>query len=307
MNPLTRRDFVRLLAAAGVSVVAGRAAGQAAKPPAAVNLLDKLAVSTWSFRNFFAKTRDPSAQVKATEPKVAALVKQIKEKFDVRDVELCSAHLESFRPDYLTEVRTAVFELGCQFVHFTDHVRGLNIGRADRKQREHDLQIFEGLIGVAEQLAIRSMRVDVGSPENGADAGAVVDGIRRLARFGKERKVEIVLENRPGAAADPKSLGKLISECGDNVSACPDWMTLPAGEARFAALSGLLKQTRKVCAAPFRDLDEKGAQRDFDLARCFKALKAARFTGWTTLRYEGLNEPWPQLERALAAVKEWGK
>jgi sugar phosphate isomerase/epimerase len=195
---------------------------------------------------------------------------------------------------------------GCKFIHFCDNLRGVNLARADAAKREEDLRTFEKLIDVAQRLRIPTMRVNTGNPENkDYDFNETIKAYKRLAGYGKDRGVEIIIENHFGLSADPQNVVRILEAVGGNVSACPDFGLLPKGEERWPMLEQMCKHSKRVCSAKFHGLDDAGKHTDFDLKRSYDILLAAGFPGWVSLEYEGPYEPMPQLERMLPLAKQW--
>lgn len=301
---LSRREFQRALVAGGLGIAARRAWGDLT-PGAGPG---KIAVSTWSFHNYFPNTRYGKPQFTLEEWKLEDVVRKAKAKLGIAAFEVSSAHLASFEPDYLDGLNKFVKEQDCQFIHLSDNFRGVNLARADKDKREADIKTFENLIGVAQRLKIPTMRVNTGTPEaKDWDIQTTIDIYKRLAKYGKERGVEIVIENHFGISADPKNVATIIEAVGGNISSCPDFGLLPGGDARWAGLEVMLKHCRRIVSAKFHGFDAKGEHKDFDLERCYKMLRAAKFAGWASLEYEGPLEPLPQLEKMQTLAKEWLK
>lgn len=297
---LTRREFHGVVLAGACGVAAGHAADPAP--------MAKIAVSTWSYHNYFPNTRYGKPQFTLEEWKLEDVVRKVKDKIGITAFEISSAHLASFEPDYLDGLNKFVGDQKCQFVHLSDNFRGVNLARADAEKREADIKTFENLIGVAQRLKIPSMRVNTGTPESKDwDLLTTINIYKRLAKYAKERGVEIVIENHFGISADPKNVARIIEAVGDNISSCPDFGLLPGGDARWPGLETMLKHCKRVVSAKFHGLDAKGEHPAYDLKRCYEMLRAAKFAGWASLEYEGPLEPMPQIEKVNGLAKDWLK
>jgi sugar phosphate isomerase/epimerase len=298
MQHLTRRQFTRALA--GLASLPALAAARGREAP-------RVAVSTWSFHNYFPNTRYGEPRFKLEEWRLEDVIRRARERLGITAFEVSSAHLRSQEPKYLDELSGFVKEQRCRLVHLSDNVPGINLARADAKQREADLRTFERLIEVARRLSIPTMRVNTGTPDPKQkwDMNVTFDAYRRLARFGAERRVEIIIENHFGISADPRNVVRIIEAVKENVSACPDFGLFRRDEDRWPGLELLFRHSRRVCSAKFHGLTEKNEHRDFDLRRCYRILTAARFPGWVSLEYEGNQEPMPQLQRMHALARQW--
>jgi len=300
MPTMSRRDFGRSLLAVGLGLRADPSLLQAANPA------PKIAVSTWSFHNYFPNTRYGPPKFTTEDWKLPDVVAQAKDKLGITAFEISSAHLASNEPKYLDEINGFVKEQKCQLVHMSDNFKGVNLARADKEKREADLKKYEELIGVTQMLRIPTMRVNTGTPEtNDWDFNTTLDSFKRLAKYGKERQVEVIIENHGGLSADPKNVARIIEGVGENISACPDFGLFKKDEERWPGLEIMFKHCKRVVSAKFHGLGEKGEHKDFDLKRCYQLMKDAKFAGWLSLEYEGPFEPMPQLERMQPLAKEW--
>jgi sugar phosphate isomerase/epimerase len=294
MSPggLTRREFDRILLAAAV------AGGCATRP---VRPEDRLALSTWSFHNHFPNTRYGPPLFEPDEWTVQEFVRRVHERTGLRAFEVSTAHLASSEASYLDELGRFMKEQGCAFIHLSDNFpgQGVDLASAEGKQVQEHLALFRTWIDAAGRLGIPSMRVNTGGPEAGEwDVPSVVDRFRQLALYGKERGVGIVIENHFWISADPRNVVRIVEAVGENISACPDFGLFPA-EDRWTGLALMLPHTRRVVSAKFHGFDAEGTPVDFDFARCVGAVKESGTPAWLSLEYEGREEPFPHVDRAL--------
>ncbi|MBY0527667.1 MAG: sugar phosphate isomerase/epimerase [Gemmataceae bacterium] len=300
MSLFTRRDFNRSVLAGAVGLFA----------PAflrAAETFAPISVSTWSFHNYFPNTRYGQPKFTLEDWKLQNVVRRAKDKLGITAFEISSAHLASFEPAYLEELSGFAKEQKCKLIHLSDNFKGVNLARADKDKREADVKTFEQLVGVAQKLGIPTMRVNTGTPEaKDWDLQITIDVYKRLAKFAKERGVEIVIENHFGLSADPRNVARIIEAVGDNISSCPDF-GLFKSEERWSGMEIMLKHCKRIVSAKFHGLGDKGEHKDFDLKRCYDMLRDAKFRGLVSLEYEGPLEPTPQLERMNALAMEWMK
>lgn len=296
MAGLTRREFGSALAtlSAGASL-----AGEPARP--------RLAVSTWSFHNYFPNTRYGQPQFRLEEWRVEDVLRRAKQGLEIDAFELSTAHLRATTPAALDELKAFAREERCQLVHLSDNVRGLNLAQPDAQRRQDAERTFEGLIDVAQRLGIPTMRVNTGTPPQGAmwDLDVTIGSYRRLARYGRERSVEIVIENHFGISADPRNVARIIEAVGENISSCPDFGLFTRDEDRWPGLTTMFRHCRRIVSAKYHGLGEDDAHAAFDLRRCWRAMREARFAGWASLEYEGNLEPLPQLQRMARLARRW--
>ncbi|MSR31339.1 MAG: sugar phosphate isomerase/epimerase [Gemmataceae bacterium] len=290
----TRREFI------ASTVVA------AALPAWAQNFLPKLAVSTWSFHNYFPNTRYGKPEFKLEDWSLEKVIGHAAKNLDIRNFELSSAHLASLELPYLEELKKKAAVEGWKFIHLSDNMRGVNLARADAGQREMDFQRFVELIRVANKLAIPSLRVNTGAPEKPDwNLDITIEQYRRLAKLGKEQGVEIIIENHFGISADPVLVEKIIKAVGENISSCPDFGLFKEDKNRWPGLEIMFRNARRMCSAKFHGFDAQGKPKDFDVERCYKVLKQNKFPGWISLEYEGPLEPTAPLATMKKLVGQW--
>src|SRR5262249_9754435 len=136
-----------------------------------------------------------------------------------------------------------------------------------------------------------------------------IDCYRRLAKYARQRKVEIIIENHFGLSAEPKNVARIIEAVGENISACPDFGLFTRDADRWPGLALMFKPCRRICSAKCDGFgkDAKGEHKDFDLRRCYRVMTDAKFPGWVSLEYEGPLDPMPQLARMNTLAREWLK
>jgi len=294
---LTRRQFTGTLAAALASAAAR------ADAPAG----PRLAVSTWSFHNYFPNTRYGNPQFKLEEWRIEDVIRRAKANLEIDAFEASSAHLTSFENKYLDDLKEFVRAQNCRLIHLSDNVRGLNLAAPEAPAREEATRTFERLIGVAQRLGIPSMRVNTGTPDPKVawEMDTTIASYRRLSRYAKERGVEIVIENHFGISADPRNVVRIIEAVNDNISSCPDFGLFRNDEERWAGLPLMLRHCKRIVSAKFHGLENENRHAAFDLERCWRVMRESKFAGYASLEYEGNLEPMPQLRRMAQLGRKW--
>ena len=301
MNQITRRQCH----AAFLGAAATRLA-HAGQPPAAP-ARPRLAVSTWSFHNYFPNTRYGNPTFKVEDLRLEQVLRRAQQQLDIHAFELSSAHLASWEPKAVDQLKEFARENRIQFIHMSDNIRGVNMAHADPKMREEAMTTFERLIGVTQRLGIPTMRVNTGTPAANSkwDIDVTIASYRRLARFARERQVEIIIENHFGISADPANVVRIIEAVGENIGSCPDFGLFRDDDQRWTGMPQMLRHCRRIVSAKFHGLDDQNRHRDFDLERCYRLVREARFAGWCSLEYEGPLEPGEQLRRMAPLARKW--
>lgn len=294
----TRRQFT--------SLVFGSAIGAAVHAQEA-NARPRLAVSSWSFHNYFPNTRYGQPAFEVAEWTLDEMIRRAKRALDIDAFEISSAHLASQENAELDRFRAFAREQNVRLIHLSDNVRGLNMAVTDENRRNEAVATFERLIGIAQRLGIPTMRVNTGTPDANVnwDIATTIDCYRRLARYARQRDVEIIIENHFGISADPRNVTRIIEAVGENISSCPDFGLFRNNDDRWAGLPEMFRNCRRVVSAKFHGLSEQNEHRDYDLERCYRILREARFAGWVSLEYEGNQEPTAQLQRMAPLARRW--
>ncbi len=298
MNRLSRREFASLAfaSALGPKLIGGD------EPPR-----PRLAVSSWSFHNYFPNTRYGQPAFELAQWSLEDVIRRAKRDLDIDAFEISSAHLASQEPAALDRLKDFVRDQGCRLIHLSDNVRDLNLAAADETRRNQAAETFEGLIRVAQRLGIPTMRVNTGTPAAMPewDFNVTVESYRRLARYGRERQVEIIIENHFGLSAEPRNVNRIIDAVNENISSCPDFGLFRNNDERWAGLPLMLRNCRRIVSAKFHGLTEQNVHGDFDLERCYRIMRESRFGGWVSLEYEGNQEPMAQLRRMAPLARRW--
>jgi sugar phosphate isomerase/epimerase len=299
MKSLTRRRFLQASAAAVAASM---------RPAWAEASKERIAVSTWSFHNYFPNTRYGPPKFETQDWDIRKVITHVKDKIGLTNFEMSSAHFANWEPKYLDDLAAWMTEQGCGFIHLSDNIRGANLARSDAMKRAADVQTFEKLIGVAQRLKIPTMRVNTGTPEaKDWKLQTTIDIYKHLARYGKERGVEIIIENHFGISADPKKVAEIIGAVGENISACPDFGLFKNDDERWPGLETMFRHAKRICSAKFHGFDQVGRSRDFDIQRCYDIMKESKFGGWVSLEYEGPDEPTDPLQKMLFIARHWLK
>lgn len=267
---------------------------------------DRLAVSTWSFHNYFPNTRYGKPEFELQEWKLEQVLSHIQGKLGIANFELSSAHLQSQEPAYLDDLKALGKKNGWKFIHMSDNMKGTNLAREDAGKREEDFQRFVALINTTSRLGIPTMRVNTGTPEKPDwNLAITIEQFKKLATLGKSKGVEIIIENHFGISADPLKVEKIIQAVGDNISSCPDFGLFKSEQERTAGLPVMFKHSRRVCSAKFHGFTPDGKAKDFDLQKCYKTMKDSNYPGWISLEYEGPQEPTAPLAKMKSLALDW--
>lgn len=112
--------------------------------------------------------------------------------------------------DYLARVKRAADDAGMPFGAIA--VDGAHIYESTPQARRANRALAYAWLEVAETLGARQVRIDAGGPEEMPDDvfEIIVDGYQDLVARGREKGIEILMENHWGPSKHPESVVKIM-------------------------------------------------------------------------------------------------
>jgi len=157
-------------------------------------------------------------------------------------------------------------------------------------------------VDAAAAMGCHSIRVNLsGSSDPEEWVPNSVDGLTRLATYGKEKGINILVENHGGLSSNAGMLAKVMQEVGmDNCGTLPDfgnfcirrndpqeWSSGCAEEYdRYKGVRELMPFAKAV-SAKSHDFDAEGNETNTDYVKMLQIVKDAGYTGFIGVEYEG--------------------
>ena len=141
-------------------------------------------------------------------------------------------------------------------------------------------------------LGCHSIRVNAQSTGNfGAQLDFAVDGLRRLAQFGAQHNMNVIVENHGGLSSNGKWLASVIDQVGlPNCGTLPDFgnfnVTPEKPYDRYLGVSELMPFAKGVSAKTY-GFDAKGNETTIDYFRMMRIVKDAGYSGYVGIEWEG--------------------
>ena len=265
---ISRRAFLR--SSAALAAVAGCAP---LVPRARPDPMDRIALTTVTFRFRFAQTRpDGYAGTESllTLPEVPAY---FADRFGVRNVELWSQHVASTDPAYLRDLRAAVDRAGSRVVNVQVD-EPYNLASADDAERQSGVALVKAWVDVARAVGSPSIRANAGT----GTIETAVRSLREVADYADGQGVRVLTENHGGISTDLAVLLPILDALDGAVGAVADFGNFPDGTDRFDALARLIPYTELISAKTLL-FDADGDHASFDFDRCVRTAEAAGFRG----------------------------
>lgn len=293
---MKRRDFLlSLVASASAALSAGAAVSgrsrraKTRRAPPAPSKLDRVCVSTRSFRNFFESTRDSRAPQPVERLVLLDLPQIVADRYKVHNLEFSATHFASLEPAYLNELKWNLSGARSRLVNIAFDARELHEGGglsdSDPAVRARALEACKKWIDIARQLGARSLSCDTGiDPEN---LPIAIESYRTLAVYGRSRSVAVLIENggETGSASFQVLTEILRADAGPFLGALPDFGNFPDSATRLRGLPILFSYARTVCHAKGVKLDANGNETTFDFSECVRIAKDARYRGLYSVEY----------------------
>ncbi len=300
---MKRRDFL-LRSTAGAFTAAG---AHTLLRAAAASKLDRIAISSYCFHNFFTKTRYGGAPKLDRKPmELLELPELFADHFHVHNLEVVAPHFASQEPSYLSEVVARLKKTHSRIVNVPVDIGELwdkpGLSAADEKTRLHNVALYKPWFDAAHAVGARSVRCDPGKI-NSSDLAPTIKSYVELAAYAKPLGLYVIVENHGGVGSEhPEELIRILSSAGDQTGTLPDFGNFPDEDTRVRGLKALFPQARTVCHVRDTEGDGKGGLVHFDLNRCLNISREAGYKGLYSIEAEADGDVFANVQHVLDAV-----
>ncbi|MDO3383378.1 sugar phosphate isomerase/epimerase family protein [Gilvimarinus algae] len=194
-----------------------------------------------------------------------------------------------------------------------------DLSTVDETRRKQSVENHYKWVEAASELGCHSIRVNLHGAGSAEDwHRASVASLRELAEFSKPLDVAILVENHGGFSSHGAMLASVLKEadsayCGSMPDfgnfcyqrASGDLWDSPCVKQYdiYQGVADLMPYAGAVSAKAFR-FDEAGNETDIDYLRIFKLIKAAGYSGYVGIEYEGHDLPADEGIRKTKALLE---
>jgi len=202
---------------------------------------------------------------------------------------------------YLKRVRQTADDAGLPFGCIA--VDGAHIYEPDPGLRRANRVLAYRWLDVSEILGAKQMRVDAGGPAELPDGvfAIIVEGYRDLIARGRERGIEIVMENHWGPSVIPENVVRIMEGI--------EGLGLLFDTNNWAP--GMHERGWKMCAKYARSthiktfaFDEKGNDPSFDLRKAIRILVEAGYSGcWGVESCPEDGDEYGAAQKTIALIK----
>lgn len=204
------------------------------------------------------------------------LPKIMRDELGMKVIDLMTATLASFEPDYLDKLRDAADKAGCVLTNLKMNLKGFDLDSADAAIRARALAEYKRKLDAAARLGVRWARPL--PPEQRPDLDIHVDSYRELIDYAAPKKIQLLIENNGWIKSDADAIPRVIKAVDRNLAAQPDTGNWKNNDIRYA---GLAKAFPLAVSCDFKalTLGPDGEHAAYDLKRCFQIGWDAGFRG----------------------------
>ena len=279
---MDRRHFLhqsaRAIAGVGLTSLAGfelRAAG--AKPWFEISLAE------WSFHK----------ALFAGQMQHLDFAKVAKTEFGIAAVEYVNQFFKDKAEDarYLADMKQRCADHGVESRLIMIDDEG-DLGDADTAQRTKAVENHYKWVDAAKALGCFAIRVNARSSGSyDEQLTRAADGLRRLAEFGAQRGIAVIVENHGGLSSNGQWLAAVMKQVNaPNCGTLPDFGNFDLGNGqqydRYKGVAELMPFAKAV-SAKSHDFDAAGNETRTDYRHMMKIVKDAGYRSFVGIEYEG--------------------
>lgn len=271
---------------------------ETAKPKDTGKLFFDISLAQWSLHK--------AHGIRGDEPTMTALdfAAKARNEFGIGGIEYVNQFFKDKAKDmdYLKQLNQRAADHDVQqLLIMIDREGGL--AEIDDKVRTQAIENHYKWIDAAKFLGCHSIRVNAFSQSTDATeaAKAAVDGLGRLAEYGKQANINVIVENHGGFSSNGAWLKGVMDQIGmDNCGTLPDFGNFCIrrdggqpweGECveeydRYLGVTELMVHAKAV-SAKTHDFNEQGEEIHTDYMKVMKIVKDAGYRGFVGIEYEG--------------------
>jgi hypothetical protein len=305
-----RRDFLSSLASGAVATRLVRGGNT---PAAAVQRqlsgtraarLERIAISTWSLRNYFRATRREDFNFPGPMLALLDFPEMIVDKYNVRHFEFCATHFASSEPAYLRELKYQLVHTRSTIVNLAVDIKELGregtFSDPERIKRAAAVEAAKKWVDVAHMLGARSVCCGPGKADP-KKLARTVESYRALAPYALAKGVHVIVENQEGFGTDhPEEMIRLFKLVGSGrIGALPNFSNFPDESTRQKGLKLLFPYARTVCHVTGLEFAPDGAEKGYGFPKAMEIAKRAGFRGIYTIEFTGSGDPYAGIQKTL--------
>ena len=167
-----------------------------------------------------------------------------------------------------------------------------NLGDTDAAKRKQAVENHHKWIDAAEYLGCKTIRVNAAGRGSAEDVQqAAIDGLGRLAEYGRKNKINVIVENHGGYSSNGQWLAGIMKQVNNPYcGTLPDFgnFRISGTETydRYQGVQELLPYAKGLSAKTY-DFDMNGNETTIDYKRMLEMVRKSGWTGIIGIEYEG--------------------
>jgi L-ribulose-5-phosphate 3-epimerase len=274
MSPFPRREFLRLSA----STLAAAALCRAGVGQEEERRTFQLSLSE----------RSLTRRIMSGELDHLDFARVASREFDIKAVDYASRFFKERVDDesYLTDMNKRAADQGVRRILLLVDDEG-PLAAKNNKTRAEAVRNHRRWIDAALALGCRGICVQVhGEDSPKEQTPRAVETLSQLAEYGTKQKINVLVANDAGAAANPAWLLEVIKQVDSSRCAAFPLFNGFGGRDPYEGMAQLMSTAKGVCATA-RDFNGEGNETNTDFPRMVKIVLESGYRGYVSLEYQG--------------------
>jgi hypothetical protein len=267
--------------------------------PAERSLAGEVGITTGSFM------RHMRASPERHRTLLLDLPQRMRDELDMRVIDLMTATVPSWEPEYLDRLRAQAEKHGCVITNLKMNQAGIDMASPDPDARRKALDEYRRTIDAAGRLGCRWVRPL--PRDQRPDLKLLAASYRELIDYAAPKGISLLVENFGWMKDDPNAVPSIVSAVGQGIAAAPD----TGNWTDAVRYEGLAKAFPHAVTCDFKafQLGPGGEHPQYDLKRCFQIGWDAGFRGpWCFEHFhETLTGLWQGLAHLRDLLRGWMK
>jgi sugar phosphate isomerase/epimerase len=322
MNNITRRMFLSKVGALSGAASFSRCiegspalASVLESPPVGPDIRfptaprDRIAVSSWPFRAYVESPTNSDRNPKLPGMDLKDFAAHVVKEFNIRNIEPIFNQFASTDPQYLREFRAAVEKAGSRVVDIPVDSDDSLYDR-DPAVRKRAVEFGKRWVDIAVTIGSLGIRNGIARAKNAApNVELTAEGLHQIVNYAAERNIVVTLENDDLVSEDAFFVVKVIEKVSSPyLRALPDFCnSMLSGNAAFdyRAVTAMFHHAYNICHVKRTEVGDGGKLYEVSLPKTFAILKASRFSGYCSMEWEGIGDPYAGVRRLIGETLQY--
>jgi len=265
---------------------------------------ERLAVATWPFRAEIASAANEYRDQAKPGLDLRDFVVKIPNEFGVSGVEPLSAHFPSTDDHYLQGFRKAVEDARMHVVNIPVDNQ-FSFYDAEPANRKKAVANSRKWVDVAVAIGSPSVRTSMGEPKNSKpNVDVAAESLKQVSDYAAKKNIQVNLENDNLVSEDAFFIVQVIEKANHPfLHALPDFcnsMATDNAKFNYQAVTAMFAHAYNICHVKDSEVGEGGKVYRVSMKLTFDIVKAANYSGYFSMEWEGPEDPYEGTKRLIA-------